>query len=497
VNTKYISTRLVYTLTLLMVLTACQPFSPLPAEPTESPTVGFVPTHTEQLVKLPTETPATFPSPIDTATASPTTEPTPTRGPSFDFVVKFRNRFDPDVFPAIDVLHNPPEIAQVDEAVQLKFDLVSGYCMEIGTCFPKPTLYVVYGAQGEFTRAPLTRDSEESWVANLPVADQKSNVLRYYLEAFDNGINLTVRYPVAGSINTLVVDALIPVEFAAQKPVETGELIFSLPWGGGPTSVGLTKREGYPMREGPNAITVDNGRIALLDHVNGRILIYNPSDQSFASLLLPFEYIEVGTMLQFDRDGQLAVLDPVGKLMESTTVHVPQLYRMTSDGSVEQAAPVYAHYPLQLTRDLWVLDGADSRLVVPFDNGGKVNSREVQRQKRDQALPFRYLEGQDPYLARFGDTLVGLAFEANSVSPLGAITQFERTPHGYLAVFHGEWIRAIWWDPAGKILKDITLPNDQFSEVYFLTQVAIDQEGSIYVLESTPKGIEVRFVKAP
>lgn len=329
------------------------------------------------------------------------------------------------------------------------------------------------------------------------MTDQDGNLLRYYPEAFDNGINLTIRYPVAGRINTLVVDDLIPVEFAAQKPVEPGELIFSLPWGSGPTSVGLTKREGYPMREGPNAIAVDNGRIALLDHVNGRILTYNPSDQSFTSLLLPFEYIEVGTMLQFDRDGQLAVLDPVGKLMESTTVHVPKLYRMTSDGSVTQVAPVYVHYPLQFSQDLWVLDGADSRLVIPFDTSGRVNSREIQRQKRDQVLPFRYVEGRDPYLARFGDTLAGLAFEANSVSPLGAITQFVKTPHGYLAVFHGDWIRAIWWDPAGKIPKDITLPNDQFSEVYFLSRVATDQEGSIYVLESTPKGIEVRFVKAP
>lgn len=134
-----------------MVLTACQPFSPLPVEPKESPTAFFQPENTDQSVKLPTETLTTFPSPIYTATASSTTKPTPTRGPSFDFVVKFRNRFDPDVFPAIDILHNPPEIARTDELVQLKFDLVSGYCMEIGTCFPKPALYVVYGAEGEFT----------------------------------------------------------------------------------------------------------------------------------------------------------------------------------------------------------------------------------------------------------------------------------------------------------------------------------------------------------
>jgi len=77
------------------------------------------------------------------------------------------------------------------------------------------------------------------------------------------------------------------------------------------------------------------------------------------------------------------------------------------------------------------------------------------------------------------------------------LTDFEKTAQGYVAIFHSDTIRAVWFNSSGVVLQNVTLPNDQYSEVYFLSQVAIAQDGSIYVLGSTPGGIQVRFVKAP
>jgi hypothetical protein len=103
------------------------------------------------------------------------------------------------------------------------------------------------------------------------------------------------------------------------------------------------------------------------------------------------------------------------------------------------------------------------------------------------------VENLDPYVARFGDIEAGLALRY-AIYPQSAITYFEKIPQGYVAIFHAMQIRAIWFDSAGKVLKDITLPNDQYSEVEPYGQIAIDQSGSLYVLGSTVRGIEVRFV---
>jgi hypothetical protein len=150
-----------------------------------------------------------------------------------------------------------------------------------------------------------------------------------------------------------------------------------------------------------------------------------------------------------------------------------------------------------LTKDLEVQDLSDWRLVTPFGPSGEANSREQQRHRRNPALVYRFVENLEFFVARFGDVEAGLAFEMHSVSHLGAIIYFEKTPHGYVAIFFGDLIRAVWFDTAGVILKDVTLPNDQYSEVEPYGQIAIDQSGSLYVLSSTVRGIEVRFVKAP
>ena len=98
---------------------------------------------------------------------------------------------------------------------------------------------------------------------------------------------------------------------------------------------------------------------------------------------------------------------------------------------------------------------------------------------------------------RFANTQKSLAFAVHSVSPLGAITYFEKTLQGYVAVFEGDQIRAIWFDTSGLVLKDITLPRDEYTEINLFGHTAIDPQGSLYVMGSQVKGIVVRFINAP
>ncbi len=61
----------------------------------------------------------------------------------------------------------------------------------------------------------------------------------------------------------------------------------------------------------------------------------------------------------------------------------------------------------------------------------------------------------------------------------------------------GEKIRAVWIDPSGVILKDVTLQRGNYTEFALYGQVAVAQDGSLYVLGSTEQGIEIHYVSAP
>lgn len=368
-------------------------------------------------------------------------------------------------------------------------------------CNLNPVLYFSYGEKSNFTPIPLKKEIQvdaEFWVASLPAANADGGSLRYYLEVNDPQVGLGVRYPIEGTIDVFTVPEFIPVELPAQSEVEYGELVLALPWGNGPEEVGLLIPEEYPRRLGPPAMDVaPDGRIALLDQVNERVLIFNPTEQSFTSIPMPVPRKGTSDMdVQFDRDGQIAVFDLIGEPIGPSEVNIPHLYRLLPDGRVRAVAPVFAFFPSRLTKELEVFDTYDYRWVEPFNLLGEVNPREVQRHKHNQVLPFA--EDLDPYMARFGDVNEGLAFEVHSVSALGGVAYFEKTPQGYLVVFGGDQLRAIWFDPAGKVLKDITLlNNNRYSEIYLDGQLATDQYGSLYLLGSTEKGVEVRLVKAP
>jgi hypothetical protein len=61
----------------------------------------------------------------------------------------------------------------------------------------------------------------------------------------------------------------------------------------------------------------------------------------------------------------------------------------------------------------------------------------------------------------------------------------------------GDRIRAVWIDDAGIVIKDVTLPKGDYSEINFNGQVAVAQDGSLYVMSSTERGIDAHLERAP
>ena len=446
----------------------------------------------------PTQTPEIISSATPATTATPTTSPTPL------FVFDL-SQYDPDIFQPIDLSHNPPLIARSDETVRLMFSLVNTiYCMELQRyCRLESLPFFTYGDAEAFQTIPLTIENVngmEPLVARLPATDQEGRPLRYYAEFSVPEAGYTLRYPVAGTIDLFATANFLSIELSAEKAVEPGDKVYNFFWGYGPDKVRQAYYEGYPNLVGPPAMDVANdGRIALMDPVNERVLIYNPNEESYASFPLPFTYNN-NSDLAFDQNGQLMICDFAGAYVEDTPP-IPYCYRLLPDGELEVMAPVYVKFPSKITKDLRVLDQFDYRLVAPFNSEGEPNSREAQRQKETWGIPYRYVEGVegfDLYTARFADVKEDVAFEVHSPAGFSGLVDFEKTPQGYLMIFDGfEQIRAVWIDPAGVILKDVTLPRGQYSELSLYGQVAVAQDGSLYVLGSTKRGIEIHFEGAP
>ena len=390
----------------------------------------------------------------------------------------------------------------MDETVNLEFGFVCQYPPLGPKCPSVATLYISYGEGNDFTPLSLVegyRDGSRIFSVSLPASDESGQPLRrYYLQVSDPQVGLDIRYPIAGAVDLFVASELIPVDLPAQKPLETGELALGLPWGDDPEAVGLRQqRAGYPWRQGPVAMDVaDDGRITLLDLVKKRILVFDPDEKGFTTIPVSFILLDYPDV-QFDRDGQIAVFDPRGEPLEDqSTVDIPRLFRFLPDGQIDTVAPVFVEIPGWLNKDLQVYDWGDMRLVTPFDASGKANSRETQRQKQSPRLTMKYmLETVND--VRFADWEKGIAFAVHSQSMLGAIICFEKTPQGYVAVFEGDQLRAIWFDEAGKVLKDVTLPKEDYSEIKPVGRTSVTPDGSLYFLRSTESGIEVRFVKAP
>ncbi len=479
---------------LLLLLAACQPAAPLMPLPAETMTMVVTPSG----VIWPSENPQPTPS---LPPPSVTPSPSPSASPTARFVPDL-SQYDPDIFQPIDVSHNPPMIARTDETVALIFSFANIFCMQFPVnCIPQGTLYYTYGNEGAFQAIPFVNqvvDGMESLTARLPAADPEGSSLRYYAEFAVPEVGYILRYPGAGTIDLFTTAEFIPVELSAENEVEPGEIVYDFFWGFGADKVRQATYEGYPQRVGPPAMDVaDDGRIALMDPVNERIIIFDPSENSYSSFPMPFSYKFNGDVA-FNRDGQLVVFDWVGEVEQAGIISIPQAYHLRVNGELDISTPVYVKFPAKISRYVEVLDYADARLVVPFDSQGKVKSREAQRQKDVWEFPLRYVDVQDPYLARYADVQQGLAFEVYSVNPLGVLTEFAKTSQGYVLTFLvGDHIRAVWIDASGNVLKDVCLPNGQYSEINFYGQQAITLDGSVYIMGSTERGIEIHYEGAP
>ena len=435
--------------------------------------------------------------------ATSTSEPTPTASPTF-IVTLDLSEHDPDIHPAIVLEHQHQLIFQLDETVVLVFDIINTiYCGEgQGYCQIEPLLYYSYGDAKSLQSVPLTDETVnemEVLVARLPAANPAGESLRYYVEFFVPGAGYTLRYPVVGTIDIFATSNFRFIELPAESAVEPGDKVYNFFWGYGPNTVRSAIRG--EIRIGPPAMDVaSDGRIALLNPGNDGVLIYDPNEKTYSSFPVPFTYTGNGD-LAFEPDGQLTVCDFTGQGGTKIPESIPHCYRLSPDGDLVVSAPVYVNFPIRLLEDLRILDDYDYRSISPFTQG-RVNSREAQRQKQTWELPLGFVMGMDGSFdwdkARFADIEEGVAFEVRSDSGLGSIAGFEETPQGYLMAFNSgsEQIRAVWIDLAGLILKDVTLPNGQYS-VLSDGQMAIAQDGSLYVMSSTKNGIEIHFEEAP
>ena len=449
---------------------------------------------TEQPVgtDLPRATSTLLPSATSTSTATPTASPTPV------FVFDL-SEYDPDILQPVVVEHDPPMIARLDETVMLAFYIINTiYCEHSQQyCQLEPSLYYSYGDTETFQRVILLHEviaEMEVLVARLPAADEAGRSLRYYAEFSVPEAGYTLRYPVTGTIDLFATSNFISIKLPASDTVEPGDKVYTFFWGAGANTVRTSVE--YHIRIGPPALDVaDDGRIALLNPVNNGVLLYDPEDESFANFTLPFPYKSMGDLV-FDQNGELVVCDFQGESRAGARGRLPYCYRLLADGELIASAPVYANFPMKLTEDLKVLDGYDNKLIDPF------RSREAQRQKQTWGLPYRFVMRTDGMFdwstARFADLEAGLAFEVHSDFNLGALDGFEKTPQGYLMTFsEGFQIRAIWIDPTGRVLKDVTLPNSQYSMLSVYAQTAVARDGSLYVMSSTKNGIEIHFEEAP
>lgn len=404
------------------------------------------------------------------------------------------DKFDPDVYPAIHVLHLPPVMAQVGERVPLKFDFACVYNLEVDTaCQLEASLYVAYGPGNSFNLLPVVRERSSPQLAvRVPASDDKGQALRYYVQVYDPEVNVRVRYPQQDSIEVALTPKFSVVDLStAQARVLPGERVLSMPWGKGPEQVGLRGEGEQPLR-GPDALAVaPDGKLALLDHGNSRVIVFDPATRTFRRYAAPLK--GVGHAV-YDTHGQLLVMDLVGERLDSGR-RAPQLYRLSPGGQIELAAPVFAALADDVFPDGTVLDAATGRQVRPMSPTGQARSRQEQRQGQVQRpLLSRLVDG---YTSRFMDTRRGVAFEIRDNRGLGPIARFVETAHGYVVVFQLDNLRVLWLDQSGRVRGQASIANPEYADLNPTGKVAVGQDETVYVLSSTSAGIEIRSLQLP
>jgi hypothetical protein len=203
------------------------------------------------------------------------------------------------------------------------FDLVNTIdCPDIPRiCRLEPTLLYSYGDADVFQSMSLTREiinEMKPLVARLSATGLEGRSLRYYAEFAVPEAGYTLRYPVEGTIELFETSNFISIELPAENPVAPSEEVYDFFWGYRPDKVRKGLHEGGLYIIAPPAMDVaQDGRTALMDPVNERVIIYNPKKESYASAPLPFDY-NLNADLVFDPDGQLVVCDWAGEYVEGS-----------------------------------------------------------------------------------------------------------------------------------------------------------------------------------
>jgi hypothetical protein len=398
--------------------------------------------------------------------------------------------FDPLIDSRIIVTHFPPLIAKTGDTMQLDFIID---CAKPGDkssrCKPEATLFAAFGSESDFEPQILTkelRDSQEIWTINLPAADSNGRALQYYIEVKDEKAKLQSRYPLTGAIELVVVPTFTTIDLSSDEPpIREGEQILRASWGSGPEQVGFSKEEGRdPL--GPSAFDMaPDGKIAVLDEVNQRVLLFDL--QTNETISYPVALKGWGDVAFADAD-EIMILDLVG---ENGT---PQLYMVdTTDNKTDHLGAVFTSGSADLTAGSTISDANLGRVIHPINSLGFIKSKEEQTQ--DYVVAELLTRWQSDYRSFFVNTQENLIFEIQSTTPLGAIAYFGKTSNAYIVIFEREFLRILWISPTGQILDDCLVPNQQEAPINHYGRFVINQNGSIYYLSTTPNGMEIRRVE--
>lgn len=402
------------------------------------------------------------------------------------------SKYDPIDNPAIDVTHVPPFIAAAGETVRLEFLLDCSYTAETDLpCKPEVTLYTAFGSKPEFQPVALKEEEQDSFrvlVAEIPILDANEKAMKYFLEINDPSVNIQYRYPLHGTIDVMLVPSITVIELLPPTTPISGDLVIDATWGSEPGQVGLGKNGGAPI--GPDAFDMaPDGKIAVLDEVNKRVLLFDSQTRKVSSYSVN---LKGWGDLAFKTSEELVVLDMIG---ESSVDYktTPQLYLLDlKSKKVKQIGPAFVKGSIALTNESTLMDVNLGRMIQPLDSHGKL--RPKNEQLKDYAQANLLARWQDDFRSRFADTQQRLAFEIRSTEPLGAIEHFSKTNDGYVVVFEGMNLRILWLDASGQLLSDVSVPNQAQSPIYPHGRIVVDKHGSVYYLSTTPSGLEIRRV---
>lgn len=404
-------------------------------------------------------------------------------------------KFDPDVYPPIDIVHTPPMLLRADEEATLSFAFACGYTVGSDrACLPSAELYVTWGPGGDFVATPLVdedRDTLRILTARVPATNRHGQTLRYYIQVQDVEAGLDLRHPPAGSIEPAIFSEFQRATVTYRAPA-TIESRIVVPWGEGPNEVGLS--EGPEQATvGPDAFDVaPDGTIVLLDEMNSRVLLFEELGASTRAFSVPVR--GVGD-IDISAGHSISVLDLVGERNGGTGPRIPQLYSIAADGRLIASAQVYALRPLNIFDDGTIFDMADGRKVRPIAQSGQPQSREQQRAARSR--PPLLIQWITDYRSRLADPQRGNAFEIESEAPLGPVAFFGSVGPVYVAVFEWTDFQVVWFDESGGILMTSSVPNHRYSVFNPNGRIAVDGAGAVYILGSTEEGIEILRVEGP